>query len=361
VRKWGLPPAPGLPSGAAGRGFHPEHVAPLPAVRPLTVLEFIRDEEGVWSLPARLVADLARRHPGVRFESPPDRAAAERLLPEADVVYGVLVDEENLHLARRLRWIHVSAAGVGSLLFPALVESEVVLTNGRGLHAVSMAEHALGLMLAFARKLHLARDLQHERRWEQVGQWTQRPPFGQLAGSTLGLVGLGAVGSALAARAAALEMRVVAVRPHPQADPAPAHEQWGLERLPELLGRADWVVLAAPHTQATRGLIGRAELARMKPGAVLVNLGRGALVDEPALVAALQAGRIAGAALDVVSREPLAADSPLWDLPNVILTPHVSGLGPDYWERAVEQFSGNLERHLAGRPLLNVVDKRAGY
>ena len=330
-------------------------------MKPLTVLEFIRDEDGVWTLPARLVADLARRYPGVRFESPPDRAAAERLLPAADVVYGVLVNAENFHLARRLRWIHVSSAGVGSLLFPALAGSDVVLTNGRGLHAVSMAEHALGLMLAFARKLHLARDLQRERRWAQVELWTEPPPFGQLSGGTLGLVGLGVVGSALAERAAALGLRVIAVRPHPAPDPRPAHEQWGLVRLPELLERVDWVVLAAPHTGATRGLIGAAELARMRPGAVLVNLGRGALVDEPALVAALRAGRIGGAALDVVRGEPLSPDSPLWDLPNVILTPHIGGLGPGYWERAVEQFAANLERFLSGRPLLNVVDRQAGY
>lgn len=325
------------------------------------MIEFLRDEAGVWTVPAGLIADLALRHPDVRFESPSDRAAAERLLPGADVVYGALVDADNFHLARRLRWIHVSSAGVGSLLFPALAESGVVLTNGRGLHAVSMAEHALGLMLAFARKLHLARDLQHDHRWEQAGLWTDPPPFGQLAGGTLGIVGLGAVGSALAERAVALGMRVIAVRPHPARDPRPAHEQWGLDRLPELLEQSDWVVLAAPHTAATRGLIGAAELARMKPGAVLVNLGRGALVDEPALVAALRAGRIGGAALDVVRREPLAADSPLWDLPNAVLTPHVSGLGPRYWERAVEQFAVNLERFLAGRPLLNLVDKRAGY
>jgi phosphoglycerate dehydrogenase-like enzyme len=330
-------------------------------MEPLTVLEFLRDEEGVWSVPARLIAELAARHPAVRFESPPDRAAAERLLPGADVVYGVLVDAENFHRALRLRWIHVSAAGVGSLLFPALAQSGVVLTNGRGLHAVSMAEHALGLMLTIARKLQLARDRQREHRWEQVGLWTGEPPFGQLSGGTLGLVGLGAVGSALAERAAALGMHVIAVRPHPAPDPRPAHEQWGLERLPALLERADWVVLAAPHTAATQGLIGAAELARMKVGAVLVNLGRGALVDEPALVEALRAGRIGGAALDVVRGEPLAPESPLWDLPNVILTPHVSGLGPRYWERAVEQFAANLERFLDGRELLNVVDKRAGY
>jgi phosphoglycerate dehydrogenase-like enzyme len=325
-----------------------------------TVLEFIRDDAAVWTLPAGLVDGLARRFPDVRFVSPPDRAAAERVLPEADVVYGVLVGEENLPRAARLRWIHVSAAGVGSLLFPALVESPILLTNGRGLHAVSMAEHAIGMMLAFARKLHLARDLQRERRWEQVRMWTDPPPFGQLAGGTLGLVGLGAVGSAVAERAAALGLHVIAVRRHP-AGPAPAHEQWGLERLPAMLERADWVVLAAPHTQATRGLIGAAELARMRPGAVLVNLGRGALVDETALVAALRGGRLGGAALDVTREEPLPAASPLWDMPNVILTPHTSGLGPRYWERAVEQFAANLELFLAGRPLFNVVDKRAGY
>jgi phosphoglycerate dehydrogenase-like enzyme len=330
-------------------------------VPPVTVLEFVRDAEGVWNLPAGLLADLARRHPQVRFESPPDRAAADGLLSEADVVFGVLVDADNFALARRLRWIHVSAAGVGSLLFPALVESDVVLTNGRGLHAAAMAEHALGVMLAFARKLHLARDRQRERRWEQTGLWTGAPPFRALAGSTLGLVGLGAVGAALARRAAALGLHVIAVRRNPRPGPAPAHEQWGRERLPELLERADWVVLAAPHTTATRGLIDAAALARMKPGAVLVNLSRGALVDQAALIAALREGRIAGAALDVVQKEPLAADSELWEMPNVILTPHVSGLGPDYWERAVDQFADNLERFLAGRPLANVVDKRAGY
>jgi phosphoglycerate dehydrogenase-like enzyme len=326
-----------------------------------TVIEFVRDDEGVWTLPAPLLGALAHRFPGVRFESPPDRAAAEQLLPRAEIVLGGLVDAANFGRARGLRWIHVPAAGVGSQLFPALVESGVVVTNARGLHAVAMAEHALGLMLAFARKLHRARDLQRAHRWGQVALWTEPPPFGQLAGGTLGLVGLGAVGAALAERAAALGLRVIAVRPHTRPDPAPAHEQWGLERLGELLERADWVVLAAPHTAASRGMIGAEQFARMKPGAVLVNLGRGALVDEQALVAALRAGRLGGAALDVVRGEPLEPASPLWDLPDVILTPHVGGLGPGHWEGAVEQFAENLELYLAGRPLRNVVDKRAGY
>ncbi len=332
-----------------------------PGVTRLTVLEFMRGDEAVWNLPPRLVGELARRFPDVRFESPAGRGEAEALLGGVEVVYGPLLRPENFHLARRLRWVHMSAAGVGSVLFPELVESDVVLTNGRGLHAVSMAEHALGLMLSIARKLHLARDLQQRRQWGQLDLWTGEPSFSQLAGGTLALVGLGAVGSAVAERAAALGMHVIAVRPHPAADPAPVHEQWGLDRLHEALARADWVVLAAPHTSATRGLIGAEALARMKPSAVLVNLGRGALVDEPALVEALRAGRLAGAGLDVTRKEPLEPDSPLWAMPNVVITPHVSGLGPRYWERAVEQFAANLERYLAGRPLFNVVDKRAGY
>src|SRR6266850_2366342 len=330
-------------------------------VEALTVLEFIRDPEAAWNLPRRLVEGLEREFPSVRFLAPTDRPEADRMLPGADVVLGWAVRPENFESARRLRWIQVTAAGVGPLLFPALVESPVILTNGRGLHATAMAEHTLGVLFAFVRKLHRARDAQRDRRWLQRELWSEPPDFGQLAGSTLGLVGLGAVGTAIATRARALGLTVLAVRRHPTPDPAPAHEQWGRERLAEMLARADWVVLAAPHTEETRGLIGRAELARMKPGSVLVNLGRGALVDEAALIEALEQGRLAGAALDVFEHEPLDPSSRLWSLPQVIATPHISGLGPRYWERSVELFAGNLRAFLAGTPLKNVVDKRAGY
>jgi phosphoglycerate dehydrogenase-like enzyme len=156
-------------------------------------------------------------------------------------------------------------------------------------------------------------------------------------------------------------MRVIAVRRHPEAEPAPADEQWGTERLGELLESSDWLVLAAPLTPETRGLIGRAELARMRSSAVLVNLGRGPLIDEPALAEALAAGSIAGAALDVFEHEPLPHGSPFWSMPQVILTPHISGLGPRYWERVVQLFRENLVRFIAGEPLVNVVDKQAGY
>jgi phosphoglycerate dehydrogenase-like enzyme len=325
------------------------------------VLEFVRDPARVWNLPRGQLDDLARRFPGVRFVSPADQEGADRALPEADVVLGWAVRPHNFERARRLRWIQVTAASVSALLFPALVESDVVVTNGRGLHAVAMAEHALGVMLTFARKLHLARDAQQRRRWLQRELSSEPPPVGTLAGSTLGLIGFGSVGRAIAARAAALGMDVVAVRRRPASDPAPAREQWGPDRLDELLGRSDWLVLAAPLTPETRGLVGRRELGRMPRHAVLVNLGRGPLVDQDALTEALERRAIAGAALDVFHEEPLPSSSRLWSLPNVVVTPHLSGFGPRLWERAMELFGRNLRAFLSGGPLENVVDKRAGY
>jgi len=332
------------------------------------VLVYIRDPDGVWTLPPSTLAALEREFPEVRFIAPADRTEADARLPEADVVLGWAVTPRNFATAKRLRWIHVTAAGVGALLFPELAASEVAITNGRGLHSASMAEHTLGVMLAFARKLHLARDAQHERRWTQRDLWTGSPPFAALAGATLGVVGLGRVGEAVATGARALGMRVLAVRRRPApakgaaaASGSAAHEQWGLERLADLLAASDWVVLAAPLTADTRHLIGAPQLAHMKREAVLINLGRGALIDERALIAALAEGRIAGAGLDVFEDEPLPADSPLWGMSQVIVTPHISGLGPRYWERAMEQFASHLRAFIEHRALENLVDKRAGY
>jgi len=327
----------------------------------LTVLEFVRDEDSVWNLPQPLVARLAARFPDVRFESPPRQADADRLLPEAEVVLGWAARPHNFASARRLAWIHLTAAGVGRALFPELIASDVVLTNSRGLHATSMAEHAIGMMLGFARKLHLSRDAQNAARWIDRDLWAGPPEFRQLEGATLGLIGLGHVGGAIARRAKAFGMTVRAVVRRPRTDPAPADEVWPVDRLGDLAAASDWLVAAAPATAATSGLVSRAVLERMPSHAVFLNLGRGALVDEAALIERLGRGAIAGAALDVFAEEPLAASSPLWRMPQVIVTPHVSGYGPCYWERALDLFAGNLERRLADRPLANVVDKREGY
>jgi len=327
----------------------------------LRVLEFIRDRDDVWNLPPAALDRLRREFPDVTFDTPRDRAEADRAVAEADVVLGNAVRPENFDSAKRLRWIQVTAAGVGHMLFPELLESDVVVTNGRGIHAVAMAEHTMGVLLTFVRKLHLARDEQNRKRWTQRELWAGTPEFGALGGRTLGLVGFGSAGEEIARRARALGMRVIAVRRRPQHEPAPADEQWGPERLPDLLARADFLVLATALTAGTRGLIGREQLARMKPEVILVNLGRGGLVDEEALIESLREGRIAGAALDVFRDEPLPESSPLWEMPQVIVTPHISGLGPRYWERAVDLFARNLRAWRAGEPLINVVDKRAGY
>lgn len=327
----------------------------------MNVLEFIRSDDGVWNLPGSALDRLRGGFPEVEFLSPLDRAEADRLVPEADIVFGWAVTPRNFARASRLRWIQITAAGVGPLLFPELVTSDVIVTNGRGLHAVAMAEHTLGVMLAFVRKLHLARDAQRARRWDQDLLFREPPEFRELGGSTLGIVGMGSIGTEIATRARALGMRVIAVRRHPSADPHPAHEQLGADQLPRLLAASDWVVLVTPLTAATRGLIGARELAVMKKDAVLVNLGRGALVDEAALIEALREGRLGGAALDVFEHEPLPPESPLWEMPHVILTPHISGLGSRYWERAIDLFEANLKRWIHGEPLENVVDKRAGY
>jgi phosphoglycerate dehydrogenase-like enzyme len=325
------------------------------------VIEYVRDPADHWVLPAAALQRLRDAFPHVSIESPPDDAAADALLPEADVVFGYAVRPGNFQVARRLRWIQITSAGVGASLFPGLAESDVVLTNGRGLYSNAMAEHALGLMLGFARKLHLARDLQRERRWGHIELRDTGRPFAVLQGATLGVIGFGSIGAAIAQRARAFGMRVIAIRRTPRTPPAPADEQWDAGRLDELLAAADWIVLAPPLTAETRGMIGARELALMRPHAVIVNLGRGALIDEPALIGALSAGRIGGAALDVFEGEPLPASSPLWAMPNVIVSPHVSGLGPGLWERAVDLFARNLRAFIEGRPLENVVDKRTGY
>jgi phosphoglycerate dehydrogenase-like enzyme len=260
--------------------------------------------------------------------------------------------------APHLRWYQKWSAGVDGLLRnPEIVEKDFVLTNTSGIHAIPIAEHVFGLMLAFARNFPEAFRAQARREWIVPA----RGSISELAGKTLLVVGLGGIGGHLAQVASAMGMRVLGVRRHP-ARPTPGVERIvGPDRLRDLLPEADFIVLAAPLTRETDALIGDAEFGRMRRSAFLVNAGRGQVVDEPALVRALQEKRIAGAGLDVFRDEPLPEASPLWTLPNVIITAHYSGVNPHYNERAMVIFVDNLQRYLSGRPLRNVVDKRLGY
>jgi phosphoglycerate dehydrogenase-like enzyme len=324
----------------------------------MDVLVAIFSDTEAWAMPAAYVEELRRRFPGIRFLHAENDEAMVRLIPTADVALTSRLTPQAFGAARALRWVHSPAAGVGSMLFPAMKASPVVLSNSRGMNAAAVAEHALMLMLAALRRLPEAVRAQAGRRWA-ADELSGLP---SLRGRTLLVVGLGAIGQELARMASAAGMRVVGTR-RETGDPPPCgvDAAYAPEDLPQLLPAADIVALTVPLTAETRGMIGAAELALMKRTAWLVNVARGKLVDERALVAALEGGTIAGAALDVVEHEPLPAGSPLWSLPNAIITPHVAGFREDYWAAAIDLFAANLQRFLAGEPVANIVDKQAGY
>jgi phosphoglycerate dehydrogenase-like enzyme len=312
----------------------------------------------MWNIPLTHVDRLRLSFPAHTFLHAKDDDEGVRLIRDAEVAFTGQVTRAQLASAARLRWIHSPAAGVGGMLFPEMVNGPVQITNSRGMSADTIAEHVLAVILAMFRRLPHALRCQAARDWAQdaIGQEGNR----MIAGSRVLIVGLGAIGGAVARRLALLGALVTGVRRR-QAQASDGVRVEPASRLHDLLPDADVVVIAAPHTSETRGLIGPRELSAMSRDAILVNVSRGQLVDEPALVEALRAGTIAGAALDVFRDEPLPPDSAFWALPNVLITPHTSGFRPDHWDAATSLFADNLRRFEAGEPLLNVVDKRAGY
>ena len=278
-------------------------------------------------------------------------------LPACDVVfhYGRPRDALSANWARtrRLRWLHVGGVGVDWTLFPELVESDVVLTNCRGVFDISLPEHLLSLMLALAKDLPstLAAQVRHE--------WQHRL-VEPLVGRRAVIVGAGSIARNTARLLRALGMDVTLVGRTARHDTASGPVR-AIGDLPSLLPGADWLVALLPLTSETRGLIDARAFASLPPGARFVNFGRGPTVDQEALVAALRTRALAGAALDVFAQEPLPADSPLWDMPNVIVSPHIGGDERDTLRRMADIFRDNLRRYLAGEPLVNVVDKRLGY
>ncbi len=247
-------------------------------------------------------------------------------------------------------------------MFPELVHSDVVLTNAREVHGPVVAEHVIALIFALAKQIPQAVRLQQKHIWGQEIMWHGHPRPREIAGATLGLVGVGSIGREVAKRAAALGMRIIATRENPEKGRPDGVEQvYASGEINTLLEVSDYVVLAAPTTPATTRLINAERLAHMKSDAFLINVGRGPLVDEAALAVALRNKKIGGAALDVFDQEPLPADSPLWDLENLLLTPHTAGLTDRLWERHYALISENLRRYLAHQPLLALVDKTKGY
>lgn len=316
----------------------------------------------LWNAPSWLSARLHEDFPTVEAVQRSSYEGIEEDLREAEVVIAWSLRPQQFKIARKLRWIHSPAAAIHQLLFAELVNSDVVLTNSREVHGPVVAEHVLALLFALAKRLPQAARLQRKHEWGQEAMWLGRPRPRELAGATLGLIGLGSIGREVAKSASGLKMRVIAVRASVKKDiPEGVSQVFAPTQLDDLLSQSDYVVLAAPLTPHTTGLMNAFRLARMKPEAYLINVGRGPLVDEVALVQALRERKLGGAALDVFSEEPLPADSPLWDLENLLLTPHTAGLTEKLWERHYAVISENLRRYLKSEPLFGVVDKKRGY
>ena len=300
-----------------------------------------------------------------RAEDESEEEARERLEPilrgTEVLLSNPIVPDDIVERAAGLKWLQLTSAGVDRLLDAPVVRSHVTVTTASGIHAVPISEFVIGAMLAFAKGLPRALRAQQDRAWRPY--WPE-----ELEAKTVGVLGIGAIGARVVELSRALGMRVLALRRSAEgrvkgngSGVMGADEVLGPEELPYLLAESDYVVVALPLTEETRTLIGEAELRAMKPSAVIVNIGRGAIIDEAALVRALKEGRIAGAALDVFQQEPLSRESELWGMDNVIVTPHISGGTPRYMERAVELFCHNLRRYVSEEALRNVVDPARGY
>ena len=276
-------------------------------------------------------------------------------MPEVEVVFG-RISRDMLRRSERLRWVQVTGAGVNTLLFPEMVEGEIILTSAKGTVGVHLAEHAMALLLALTRGIGWA---------VRKPSWDQRMPIRnvswELVGRTMGIVGLGGTGRSLATRAHAFGMRIIAVDPEEVAVPEGVEACWRMDRFHDLLSESDVVAICAPLTPETEGLFDHEAFDRMQSHAMLINVTRGRIVDEEALLEALQEGLIGGGGLDVTPQEPLPEDHPLWRMENVIVTPHTAGGSPNRMDRTVALFCENLRRLLAGEPMLSVIDKRKGY
>jgi D-2-hydroxyacid dehydrogenase (NADP+) len=314
-----------------------------------------------WNAPDWFPKRLSQEFPQVNVVNLPDYKRVDEEILDAEIVIAWSIRSEQIAAANKLRWIHSPAAAVHQLIFPELVSSDIILTNAREVHGPVVAEHVIALIFALAKKIPGSVRLQAKHVWGQQILWDELPRVREVAGATVGLIGLGSIGRAVAKSAKALGMRVIAVREHPEKGSEGADAVFGPAQIDEVFRQADYVVLAAPVTASTKAIANAKRLAFMKPDACLINVGRGPLVDELALAAALRAKKIGGAALDVFPKEPLAADSPLWDVPNLLITPHTAALTDKLWERHYSLFSENLRRYLNGEPLLAVVDKRKGY
>jgi phosphoglycerate dehydrogenase-like enzyme len=302
---------------------------------------------------------LAARYPHVVFRACDTNDELTDALADATVYLGWLTADQ-FASARNLRWIQSPSTGIDKYLaIPGLKDSDVIITSARGTHGIALAEHAFALILSFTRGIRDAILAQTQHRWE-TGKI--RPTLTELRGTTIGIIGFGTIGRALAERARAFEMRVVAV--DVQRTPCPDYVSWvgDLSRLDDLLSESDFVVVTIPYTESNYHLVNEARIRKMKPRAILIGVSRGGIIDEVALESALADKTIRAAAIDVVEHEPLPDENPLWDIENLLITPHIAGGSQYETESILTIFGMNLDRYIRRElPLHNQIDKSRGY
>ena len=335
------------------------------------------DPTPAWTVPEAEVQRLSRDFPDLEIVRTGSIEELGGAIPAAEILFSWAPGEPLMARAERLRWLHTAAAGVGAYLTPSLRQRNVAVTNSRGVHAIPIAEHSIGMLLALARGLRAAVLEQAVQGMDRARWYVGPGQPRELFGRTLGLFGYGAIGREIARRGLAMGMRVIALRRRPDRPPEWARELLQALDLPQeeprvdemlgpaafdrLLSESDALVIAAAHTQETHGVFDARAFERMRRGAYLVNVARGKIVREQDLVHAVRSGILAGAGLDVFETEPLPRESELYTLDNVILTPHISGYSAKFWPRAMALFRENLRRDLAGLPLVNRVNVEQGY
>jgi len=302
--------------------------------------------------------ELKNLFPKVTFEFADTIDLQKNAIQDADVFYGWPVSEV-FNAANRLRWVHIPATGIERISeVPELVAGDVTLTNARVHHAPPMADHVIGMMLILAHRWKQLIEDQKNHKWEDLKYYGNQEG---LQGRTVGIVSFGDIGMHVAQRVHSFGMNVYAIDKHEKLPSPYVHEIWGMDRLDDLLVISDWLIISSPLTPETTGLIDKDKLAMLKDGARVIVISRGGIVDEEALIDNLKSGHVGGAGFDAIQQEPLDVDSPLWDMDNVVLTPHISSAIPEMFEGRREIFRENLKRFLASEQLLFVCDKQSGY
>lgn len=325
------------------------------------LIVFARDQVSNWEPRPEIAGRLKARWPKMNVVHLPTAENLEREIADADIVVTRWLRPPEFVQGRKLKWVHSFATGVANMMFPELIQSGIELTNASTVHCVPIAEHVVGGLIALSRRFPDCWRYQQQSRWMQQEIWNSPVKPRELRGGVLLFVGFGSIGRAVANLIHPMGVRVWAVTRSGRADPELAERSFSIDKLHEALPHADYVVIAAPDVPETRGMIGAKELALMKPTAYLMNVARGTIIDENAMIDALSRKAIAGAMLDVTTKEPLAPESPLWKLENAFITPHMSALSERIWERQEELLELNVDRWFSGAELLNRVNLSHGY